>query len=232
VAAVVGDDAGGEIAVAPGGDPSSSLICFSVFFLFFLCYSLLFSFGFSSFLLLFCSFFSLPLLLSLPLVFIGKKTRGETALLPLPSLGARVGWPRLPLCNRSRGTSPLFFHHVTSKWVVFVGVFLSCFGEKGKRKAGEGNLLFPCLACLGEEEDPQWRSKRHRLGLCFFFFEIVDETVPFYQNAPFHLKEMAPKTCQHPTHSLICDLFNQVLNSNFDFKYQLNCILVKFNCRL
>jgi hypothetical protein len=32
---------------------------------------------------------------------------------------------------------------VASKWVVFVGIFLSYFGERGKRKAGEGNLLLP-----------------------------------------------------------------------------------------
>jgi len=50
---------------------------------------------------------------------------------------------------------------------VLVGVFLSFFGERGKRKAGEG-FFFPCLMRPGEEEDPQCRSKRHRLGLFFF----------------------------------------------------------------
>ena len=62
VAAVVGGDVGGEMAVAPGGDPSSSFLCFSAFFfLFFLCFSLLFSFDLqllpSSVLLLPLSFF-------------------------------------------------------------------------------------------------------------------------------------------------------------------------------
>jgi hypothetical protein len=53
----------------------------------------------------------------------------------------------------------------------------------------------------------------------------------FTQNTPFHLKEMAQKTCQNPTQSSICNLFNQVLKCNFDFKYQFNCIPAKFNCR-
>jgi hypothetical protein len=33
---------------------------------------------------------------------------------------------------------------------------------------------------------------------------------------------MAPKTCQKPNQSLIYDLFNQILNCNFDF--QINSI--------
>jgi hypothetical protein len=65
-------------------------------------------------------------------------------------------------------------------------------------------------------------------GSLFFFFLKQHR---FIQNAPFHLKEMAPKTCQHPTQSSICNLFNQVLKCNFDFKCQFNCIPAKFNCR-
>jgi hypothetical protein len=42
---------------------------------------------------------------------------------------------------------------------------------------------------------------------------------------------MAPKTCQNKKQSLICDLFNQVLNCNFDFKNQFNCSPNKFNRR-
>jgi hypothetical protein len=63
VAAVVGGDASGEMAVAPGGDPSSFFLCFSVFFfLFFLCFSVLFSFSLQllpSFVLLLPLFFFL-----------------------------------------------------------------------------------------------------------------------------------------------------------------------------
>jgi hypothetical protein len=49
----------------------------------------------------------------------------------------------------------------------------------------------------------------------------------FGQNAPFHLKEKGGKMCQSPNQSLICDLFNQVLICNFDFKKQCNCIPAK-----
>jgi hypothetical protein len=35
--------------------------------------------------------------------------------------------------------------------------------------------------------------------------------------------------CQSPNQSLIFDLINQVLNCNFDFKNQFNCIPAKFN---
>jgi hypothetical protein len=112
---------------------------------------------------------------------------------------------------------------VASKWVGFVGIFLSCFRERGKRKAGEGNLLLPLLRVSRGRRRPTMSFKTTPFG--YFFFETVDET------SPFHLKEMVPKTCQHPTQSSICDLFNEVLNNNFDFKYQFNCILAKFNCR-
>jgi len=67
-------DAGGEMAVALGGGPSSSFLCFSTFFFF---SSSIFLFFFlsvlSSFPLLFCSFLFLPSALSLSPVFIGKK---------------------------------------------------------------------------------------------------------------------------------------------------------------
>jgi hypothetical protein len=50
----------------------------------------------------------------------------------------------------------------------------------------------------------------------------------FDQNASFHLKENCAKIFKIPNQSSICDLFNQVLNCNFDFKNQFNCIPVKF----
>jgi hypothetical protein len=63
----------------------------------------------------------------------------------------------------------------------------------------------------------------------FFFNEQWMKRRCFGQNAPFHLKKRAAKTCQNPNQSSICDLFNQVLSCNFDFKYQFNCIPAKFN---
>jgi len=73
---------------------------------------------------------------------------------------------------------------------VLVGVFLSFFGERGKRKAGEG-FFFPCLMRPGEEEDPQCRSKRHRLGL--FFFKTVDEMAPPYLKCVVSFKKKGAK---------------------------------------
>jgi hypothetical protein len=40
----------------------------------------------------------------------------------------------------------------------------------------------------------------------------------FGQNTPFHLKGKGSKTRQSTNQSSICDLFNRVLNYNFDLK--------------
>jgi hypothetical protein len=93
----------------------------------------------------------------------------------------------------------------------------------------KGQKLPPLFSARpGEEEDVQCHSKRHRF-LSFFFNEQWMKRCRFGQNASFHLKKRAAKTCQSPNQSSICDLFNQVLSCNFDFKYQFNCILAKFN---
>jgi hypothetical protein len=109
----------------------------------------------------------------------------------------------------------------------FVGVFLSWFEEKGKRKAREGNLLLPLPRASRGRRRPTVPFKKAPFRSLFFFLKQRR----FTQNTPFHLKEMAQKTCQNPTQSSICNLFNQVLKCNFDFKYQFNCIPAKFNCR-
>jgi len=101
VAAVVGGDASCEMAVAPGGDPSSFFLCFSVFFFFSSSVFLFFFLSvFSSFPLLFCSFLSF-FFYYLPYIY--RKNRGERgkddhcATAPKTARGAR------PLC---------FFHIV------------------------------------------------------------------------------------------------------------------------
>jgi hypothetical protein len=118
------------------------------------------------------------------------------------------------------------------KWGVFVSIFFRL-SEKGKgEKQGNKSFLFPCLAFIGEEEDPQCRSKRHRLGL--FSSSFLKQWIKrrsFIQNTPFHLKENGAKNVSKSKSSLICDLFNQILNCNFDFPNQFNCILTKFNRR-
>ena len=104
-------DVGGEMAVALGGGPSSSFLCFSTFFFF---SSSIFLFFFlsvlSSFPLLFCSFLFLPSALSLPCIY-RQKIEGR-ALLPLPSRGTRIGWPGRPHAaapEPSKGYVPSIF---------------------------------------------------------------------------------------------------------------------------
>jgi hypothetical protein len=63
--------------------------------------------------------------------------------------------------------------------------------KRGREKQGKEIFFFPYLACPGEEEDPQCRSKRHHLGL--FFFETVDETTPFYPKRTVSFKRNAAK---------------------------------------
>jgi hypothetical protein len=58
--------------------------------------------------------------------------------------------------------------------------------------------------------------KRHRFG----------------QNTPFHLKGKSGKNlCQSPNQSSICNLFNQVLNCNFDLKINAIASLPKIKQR-
>jgi hypothetical protein len=56
---------------------------------------------------------------------------------------------------------------VASKWVVFVGIFLSYFGERGKRKAGEGNLLLPLLHVSRGRRRPTLSFKTAPFGSFF-----------------------------------------------------------------
>ena len=144
---------------------SPLLLC--IFFSFLpLFFSSFFLSVFNSFPFLLCSSLSFFLLLP-PSVFIGKNRGGEKTP-TTPTKG--VGWP---LCSRPRtalGVHPLFFYHVAGKWGVLSASFWVGLKKRGREKQGKEIFFFPCLARPGEEEDPQCRSKRHRSGLCFFFF--------------------------------------------------------------
>jgi hypothetical protein len=59
----------------------------------------------------------------------------------------------------------------------------------------------------------------------FFFLKQWIKQRSFTQNEPFCLKENDAKNMSKSKSSLICDLFNQILNCNFDFQNQFNCIL-------
>jgi hypothetical protein len=74
---------------------------------------------------------------------------------------------------------------------VLVDVFLSFFGERGKRKVGEGNLLLPL---------PRGSRGRRRPTVPFkmtsfrsFFFETVDETAPLYLKRVISFKRNGAK---------------------------------------
>ena len=124
-----------------------------------------------------------------PSVFIGKNRGGEKT----PTTPAKgVGWSGRPLCSRPRtalGVYPFFFYHVVGKWGVLSASFWVGLKKRGREKQGKEIFFFPCLARPGEEEDPSCRSKRHRLGLCFFFFE----TAPFYPKRTVSFKRNGTK---------------------------------------
>ena len=68
----------------------------------------------------------------------------------------------------------------------------------------------------------------------FFFFALtVYETTPFWTKHAFSFKRKikTAKTCQSPNQSLICNLFNQVLNCNFDLKFNAIASLPKIKQR-
>ena len=67
-------------------------------------------------------------------------------------------------------------------------------------------------------------------GFLFFFFfnEQCRKRHRFRQNSSFHLKGKGDKkACQSSHRSLICDLFNRVLNCNFDWKINAIAFLPK-----
>jgi len=102
VAAVIGGDVGGEMAVAPGGDPSSSFLCFSAIFFSFL--PLFFSSFFfrSSAPSLFCSAPSSLFFFFYYLPYIYRKNRGERG----------KGGHCAAALKTAKGASPLCFFHI------------------------------------------------------------------------------------------------------------------------
>ena len=100
--------------------------------------------------------------------------------------------------------SPDFFHHCgvvagpVLAWVV--AGFLGQVGwREGEAKRRGKQLLLPLFsACPGEEESLWCRSKRHRLLIPLFFFEIVHETASFY---PKHAVSFKRKWRQNVSNS-------------------------------
>jgi hypothetical protein len=63
----------------------------------------------------------------------------------------------------------------------------------------------------------------------FYFFKQCMKRRHFRQNTIFHLNENGANWCQNTNQSSICDLFNQVLNFNFDLKINPILSLPKIN---
>jgi len=213
----------------------------SLLFLFFSSSIIIFLFlsVFSSFPLLFCSFLLLPLLLfpfappsalSLPYIYRQKNRGRDSPTTPAQSScrGRVAGAATMQL---PKGYIPSIFPPCGKQVGSFCRYLFKLFWRKGEEKSrGRKSSSSPASRVQGKKKT-HTVVQNGTVWVFVFFKKTVDETTSFYQNAPFHLKEMVPKTCQYPTQSSICDLFNQVLNSNFDFKYQFNCILAKFNFR-
>jgi hypothetical protein len=108
-----------------------------------------------------------------------------------------------------------------------VGVFFMLFGERGREKLVKKSHSSP--ASHVQRKKKTYSAVQNDTIWVFFLRDQCMKRRCFGQNAPFHLKKRAAKTCQSPNQSSICDLFNQVLSCNFDFKYQFNCIPTKFN---
>jgi hypothetical protein len=86
-------------------------------------------------------------------------------------------------------------------------------GEVGEKQGRKDLVLPPLFRASRGRRRPTWPSKRH----CFTPF--------FLMNSVWK----GGKICQSSHWSSICDLFNCVLNYNFNCKNQFNYILAKFN---
>jgi hypothetical protein len=110
----------------------------------------------------------LPILVPPPLVFIGKRGKGH--LTPVMAQ-SKVGWE-----VTCRAWLPWLSSSLWRGGRVCVGMGrCRVFWASGVEREGvalQGNkcFFFPCLARLEEEEDPQYRFKRHCFGSFFFIF--------------------------------------------------------------
>jgi hypothetical protein len=99
-----------------------------------------------------------------PPIFIGKNRGrdgrgGHCSASPGPSKG----------CVPSVFHRPVVGHRSEFMQVGLWSTSFWCFQRKKEKKVGEKKIFFfPCLARPGEEEDPQWRLKRHRFRLFFY----------------------------------------------------------------
>jgi hypothetical protein len=86
------------------------------------------------------------------------------------------------------------------------------------RNRGEKIFFFPCFARPGEEEDPQClQNGTVSAPFSSFFMNSV-------WNGVVSFKWKGSKMCQSSHWSSFCDLFNCVLNCNFNCKNQFNYI--------
>jgi hypothetical protein len=131
--------------------------------------------------------------------------------------------------------SPL--HRPSNMWKVVgcVGVFLKGSrrlfqGEVGENR-GKKILLLPLPRASRGRRRSTVPSKRHRFRPSFFLMNIVWNGAVLAKTCRFIQMKTTPNLFQSTNQSSICDLFNRVLNWNFDFKNLFNCIPAKFNRR-
>jgi hypothetical protein len=142
-------------------------------------------------------------LLSLPLY---KKNRGERGRGGHCAAAPKATWgARSLLFSPPRGSSRV--RGYTSGFIVGKKNFLLPLPRTSK---GRRRLIVP--------------FKTAPFGSLFFFVNSA-------WNGTVSFKRKIGQTCQSSHWSLICDLFNRVLNCNFDCKNQFNCIPAKFNCQ-
>ena len=119
-----------------------------------------------------------------------------------------------------------------------MGVLVRVFRQVGRGERGWNGC------CKEGEEKPSsltfwasWKKKIHSAVqndtvLDFFSCEQWVKWLRFDQNALFYLNGNGAKTCKFSNQSSICDLYNQVLNCNFNFKNQFNASLPNSNVSL
>ena len=145
-----------------------------------------------------------------------------------------------PQNNRQRGMSPLFFHPMVGHesefiQVAMVGIFLMFRRERERRNVGENRGIKPSSSPIFCTSRGRRKAtvpfKTAPFWAFSLFFLTVYETTLFWTKRTVSFKWKAGRMCQSSHWSSICDLFNRVLNCNFNCKNQFNYIPVKFKQR-
>jgi len=134
------------------------------------------------------SLYFCPLFSSLPLSIYRQKERDSPC--PVQSWD-RVGWLRRPLCNRLEPLSEHGSLVQSSYWLHVMAIgCISLLASRRVRVALQGRETSssPASAYIGEEEDPQCHSKRHRIGFCLLLFLWIVHEMLFWPKRAISFK--------------------------------------------